>query len=270
MVALRIFSYLPNPRIWKATITARLCGVEIEVRGASPRELSQWLWDFDARPIAEVPRETLASAARAGRIGFADQKLYKTDAFLEAQPFGTVPAAFSPDGHTGIFESNSIMRAVARLGAERFPVYGRNVYESSRIDAFLDASLVFARDGQIYLLALSNGEISSDLYSRMKGSFAAYLSGIEQALAPQRGFLVGDNVTLADVCFVSELCLFHNERARISALETAGFSLLLDNEFAKSFPRSAAHFRRLLGHPAFVPDVAGYLEKIERNEGRVN
>jgi hypothetical protein len=28
-----IFSYLPNPRIWKAPITARLCGVEVEVRG---------------------------------------------------------------------------------------------------------------------------------------------------------------------------------------------------------------------------------------------
>src|SRR6476660_1979329 len=58
MTALRIFSYLPDPRIWKATITGRLCDVEIEVRGASPRELSQWLWDFDARPIAEVPRES--------------------------------------------------------------------------------------------------------------------------------------------------------------------------------------------------------------------
>jgi hypothetical protein len=49
------------------------------------------------------------------------------------------------------------MRAVARLGAERFPVYGRNVYESSRVDAFLGASLVLARDSQIYLLALSDG-----------------------------------------------------------------------------------------------------------------
>jgi hypothetical protein len=27
MTQLWIFSYLPNPRIWKATITARLCGV---------------------------------------------------------------------------------------------------------------------------------------------------------------------------------------------------------------------------------------------------
>src|SRR6476620_7439090 len=191
MTALRIFSYLPDLRIWKATITGRLCDVEIEVRGASPRELSQWLWDFDARPIAEVSRETLVSAERTGRIGFTDQKLYKTDAFLEAHPFGTVPAAFSPDGRTGIFESNSIMRAVARLGAERFPVYGRNAYESSRIDGFLDASLVFARDGQIYLLALSHGAVSRELYCRMKDSFATYLSGIEQALSPQCSFLVG-------------------------------------------------------------------------------
>jgi hypothetical protein len=60
-------------RIWKATIAARLCSVEVEVRGASPRELSQWLWDFDARPIADLPSEMLASTERTGRIGFADE-----------------------------------------------------------------------------------------------------------------------------------------------------------------------------------------------------
>ena len=54
MSDLRIFSYLPNPRIWKATIAGRLCGVDVEVRGASPSELQEWLWDFDARPIAGV------------------------------------------------------------------------------------------------------------------------------------------------------------------------------------------------------------------------
>jgi elongation factor 1-gamma len=213
MVALRIFSYLPNPRVWKATIAARLCDVEIEVRGASPPELSKWLWDFEARPMAEVPPDVLDAAERTGRIGFADRTLYKTAAFLETQPFGTVPAAFSPDGRTGIFESNSIMRAVARLGQERFPLYGRSLYESSRIDDFLDVSLAFARDGQIYLLALRDGAVSRELYARVKDSFVTYLAGIEQALAPQRSFLVGDNITLADICFIAELCLFHNERA---------------------------------------------------------
>jgi glutathione S-transferase len=268
MVALRILSYLPNPRIWKATIAARLCGVEVEVRGASPSELSKWLWDFDARPMAEVPPDVLAAAERTGRIGFTNQTLYKTAAFLETQPFGTVPAAFSPDGRTGIFESNSIMRAVARLGQERFPIYGRSAYERSRIDGFLDASLAFARDGQIYLLALRDGAVSSELYARVKDSFVTYLSGIEQALAPRRSFLVGDNITLVDICFVAELCLFHNERAHRSTLDAGGFPVLLGDDFAATYPRSAKHFRRLLSHPAFAPDVDGYLEKIERNRTR--
>src|SRR2546428_9380723 len=261
---LRIFSYLPNPRIWKATIAARLCGVEVEVRGSSPKELQSWLWDFDARPLASDEHATSADV-RVGKVGFQGASLRKTDAFLEAHPFGTVPAAFSPDGHPGIFESNSIMRAVARLGEERFPIYGRDAYETSRIDGFLDASLVFARDGQIYLLALRDGAVSRDLHARVKETFVTYLSGIEQALAPQRFFLVGDNVTLADICFVAELCLFHNERARRSILEAAGLSLLLGDEFADTYPRSASHFKRLLAHPAFAPDVGDYLEKIERS-----
>jgi elongation factor 1-gamma len=97
----------------------------------------------------------------------------------------------------------------------------------------------------------------------MKIAFASYLSGIEQALSPERAHLVGDNVTLADICFVTELCLFHNERARRSVLETAGLLPLLNSEFASTYPRSAAHFERLLVHSAMAPDVTGYLEKIE-------
>jgi elongation factor 1-gamma len=264
MTVLRIFSYLPNPRIWKATIAARLCGVEVEVRGASPGELTQWLWDFDARPIAEVPAEMLRAAERNGRVGFSNSKLYKADAFLAAQPFGTVPAAFSPDGHTGIFESNSIMRAVARLGQDRFPVYGRNAYEASRIDGFLDASLVFARDAQRYLLAL-RGTVTPELQERARESFETYFAGIEHALRPEKQFLVGADVTLADICFFAELSLFHNERGRRAALDAAELRLLLDDGFERTYPLAAGHFRRLRVHPAFLPDVAGYLEKIERS-----
>ena len=131
MSDLRIFSYLPNPRIWKATIAARLCSVDVEVRGSSPTELASWRWDFDARPL--TPDEHAASAdVRAGTVGFKGSSLRKTAAFMIAHPFGTVPAAFSPDGKTGIFESNSIMRAVARLGERTFPLYGRDAYEASR------------------------------------------------------------------------------------------------------------------------------------------
>ncbi len=170
MSDLRIFSYLPNPRIWKATIAARLCGVDVEVRGSSPKELQSWLWDFDAHPLSDTELATSADT-KTGKVGFGGT-LHKTNAFMEAHPFGTVPAAFSPDGKTGIFESNSIMRAVARLGEKRFPLYGRDAYEASRIDSFLDASLVFARDSQIYLLSLISGKVSPEIHARMRDGFA--------------------------------------------------------------------------------------------------
>src|SRR5580692_5284008 len=194
MASLRIFSYLPNPRVWKATIAARFCGVDVEVRGASPKELRDWLWDYDARPLGQAERESLSSLARTGRVGLTGAQLFKTDAFMEAQPFGNVPAAFGPDGKIGIFESNSIMRAVARLGDAAFPLYGRDHYEASRIDSFLDVSLVFARDSQIYLLSLVDGSISPEIYARMHDEFAVYLSGINQAMSSGRDFQVGESI----------------------------------------------------------------------------
>lgn len=264
MSDLRIFSYLPNPRIWKATIAARLSGVDVEVRGSSPKELQSWLWDFDARPLSEGERATSADTT-AGNVGFT-AKLHKSGAFLEAHPFGTVPAAFSPDGKTGIFESNSIMRAVARLGERRFPLYGRDAYEASRIDSFLDASLVFARDAQVYLLSLMSGTVTPEIHSRAGEAFTIYAAGINQALSPDREFIVGDNISIADICFVAELSLFCNERARSSAIQKKGLEPILSAKAEEEFPRAFAHFSKLRRHPAFAPDVEPYLKKLESHK----
>jgi glutathione S-transferase len=261
MSRLRIFSYLPNPRIWKATITARLCGVEVEVRGASPKDLQSWLWDFDARPLSSGEGNSEPGNVR-GKVGFQGT-LHKSDAFLEAHPFGTVPAAFSPDGKVGIFESNSIMRAVARLGQNTLPLYGRDAYEASRIDSFLDAALVFARDAQIYLLALISGNISSEIHTRARDGFMVYAAGINQALAPDRESIVGEHLSIADICFVAELSLFCNEKTRHEELRAKGFKPVLDAGIEEEFPRAFKHFSRLCAHPAFAPDVAPYLSKIE-------
>jgi elongation factor 1-gamma len=261
MSDLRIFSYLPNPRIWKATIAARLSGVEVEVRGSSPKELQSWLWDFDARPLSEGERAS-SSDTTAGKVGFT-AKLHKSSTFIEAHPFGTVPAAFSPDGKTGIFESNSIMRAVARLGESRFPLYGHDAYEASRIDSFLDASLVFARDAQIYLLSLVSGTVTAEIHSRARDAFNIYAAGIDQALSPNREFIVGDDISIADICFVAELSLFFNERARAGAIQKQGLKPILGAKVEEEFPRAFAHFSKLRKHPAFAPDVEPYLKKIE-------
>jgi glutathione S-transferase len=262
MADLRIFSYLPNPRVWKATIAARFCGVDVEVRGAPARELKGWLWDYDARPLVEEERQSLSSLARTGRVGLTGAQLFKTDAFLAAQPFGNVPAAFGPGGEVGIFESNSIMRAVARLGETTYQLYGRDAYETSRIDGFLDVSLVFARDAQIYLLALSAGAVDVTIHARAKEAFAIYASGIEQALSPRRNVLVGNGITLADICFAAELALFMNEHARVEQLNRLGLDKILHAGVRSEYHLAFAHFDRLVAHEHFRPDLGPYVEKL--------
>jgi elongation factor 1-gamma len=154
------------------------------------------------------------------------------------------------------------MRAVARLGEKRFPLYGRGPYEASRIDSFLDASLIFARDSQIYLLSLLDGTVNEAIHARTKEAFAIYAGGIECALLPRRSSLVGDDITLADICFATELVLFMNERQRVQQLNDRGLSKILHQNVHADYPLTMAHFARLAEHPNFKPDIEPYLRKL--------
>src|SRR5260370_778675 len=149
--------------------------------------------------------------------------------------------------------------------AERTGLHGDVRYAASRMDSFLGASLVFARDTQIYLLALCYQDFAGDIHTRADDAFAIYAAGIEQALKPDRAFLVGDKLSVADICFVSELCLFSNEHLRRSTLAKRGLTPILSDTWPQEFPGASAHFGRLIGHPAFAPDVGPYLQKLERN-----
>lgn len=257
---LRIFSYLPNPRVWKAVIAARLCGVSVEVVGAKPAELRNWLWDFDARPLAEHERSAGSPHARVGRRGFSGT-LYKTDAFLRTQPFGTVPAAFSPDGTVGIFESNSILRAVARRGAGQRSLYGCDDYEASRIDAFLDAGLVFAREAQVYLLDME--KVSAETHARMAGAYEFYASGIESALAQRNGYLAGDAISIADISFVCDFAQFLREGHYTAQFEKRGLTLISDGGL-KRYPLTFGHVLALASRPEFADTMGSYLDWFRR------
>lgn len=257
--AVRIFSYLPNPRIFKATIAARLAGVEIELRGDKPTALADWLWDYDAIPLDDDLRERHAASARTARKGFSGT-LYKTDAFLAAHPWGTVPAAFGDDGAVGIFESNSIMRAVARLGSDH-QLYGNGPLAASRIDGFLDVALVFALTSQRYLLGLRKASFDHAIHADMDEALSHWLDGVERALSSTR-FLAGYALSLADICFACELLLLENEHHARTTLADAGLAPLIDAPLAGAFPRAVAHYASLCRDPAFEPDCGPYLERL--------
>lgn len=255
---LRIFSYLPNPRVAKAMIAAEVSGVEVETRGDAPMALPGWLWDFDARPLEDGEKDESSPYARTSRRGFSGT-LYKTDEFLRAHPFGTVPAAFGPDGRVGVFESNSILRAVARAGSA--DLYGRDGYEASRIDSFLDATLVFAREAQVYLLGLR--EMTPELHARMQGAYDFYLDGIEAAVS-QSEFIAGDTLSLADIAFACDLGQFLGERAGRKTLEPKGLVPISHAEPA-AHPRAFEHLFRLADRPEFAKHIGELLERSRRD-----
>ena len=252
---LRIFSYLPNPRVFKAQIAARLAGVELEVVGDKPAKLANWLWDYDARELPQEERTASHPDARPAQRGFSGV-LFKTDRFLATQPFGTVPCAFSPGGEVGVFESNSILRAVARAGPQEVALYGEDIYAASRIDSFLDANLVFAREAQVYLLNID--KLSAENYLRMQKAYEFYLGGIERALS-EGPYLAGENLSIADISFVCDLAQFLREGHYVSQLSEQNFELISESG-PQDYPKAFAHMLNLSQTPGFAEYLDPYLD----------
>ncbi|MGF1456932.1 MAG: glutathione S-transferase family protein [Alphaproteobacteria bacterium] len=256
MPDLRIFSYLPNPRLYKATIAARFSGADIEITGAKPLDLMDWLWDFEARKLSEAEKEAFSDCARQAETGFSGV-LYKTDAFLKAHPFGSVPAGFSGDGTVGIFESNAIMRAAARCGPNAPALLGTDVMQQCRVDAFLDRSLVFARDSQRYLLA--GAKTSEALHAEMVTALDTYAGGLDTALHSS-ACVAGDDLSLADIAVACELCLLTNDTRHVDALASRGLEPV--SRRLIHFPRLGAHMARLASDPRFSQDLDGYFKRL--------
>ena len=126
----------------------------------------------------------------------------------------------------------------------------------------LDASLVFARDVQVYLLKLAAGEIKASTHERARAARDGYLGGIEQTLTPSRPFLVCESLTLADICFAAELALLSAERVQRKLLDEAALPPLYGDDLCTTHPRATSHFDRLCAHPAFEPDLGRYLAKL--------
>ena len=257
MAKLRIFSYLPNPRLYKATIAARFSGADIEILGDKPPKLVNWLWDYEARELDEASKETHATSARVGVMGFSGAKLYKTDAFLDAHPFGNVPAGFVEDGKIGVFESNSIMRAAARAGTTPHTLLGATIAEQSRVDSFLDRSLVFARDLQRYLLA--GDKMDAALHIEMATEVLTFAAGLNRALE-HSSYLVGNSVTIADIGALCDHCQMTYERGQAARLEALRLDFLVPT--LKPYSHLGAYLKTLAEDPRFSKDLGRYFERL--------
>ncbi len=156
------------------------------------------------------------------------------------------------------------MRAVARVGEGRSPVYGRGPYEASRVDSFLDASLVFARDAQTYLLSLSDGSVSAEIHARAQDALATYLAGINRTLLPQRRFLVATDSRWPTSVRRRARAVLQRAAGGRRSNERALPSLLEKMKKDVAYTLAFAHSMVLCADLAFAPDVEPYLQKIDR------
>ena len=255
---LKIFSYLPNPRVWKAEIAAKIAGIPIEIIGDKPSEIPNWLWDSMPKKISDADKKKLKQFERIGKRGFSTS-LYKTDDFIQLIPFGTVPAAFSPDGKIGIFESNSILRAIARQD-EANNLYGKNSFEASRVDSFLDSGLVFSREHQEYLFGLE--DMNEALYQRMKSAYEFFVNGIEESLNHTR-YIGFNNLTIIDISFFCDFSQFLREGHYEDGLKEKGFPLVSEN-FVSEYPKTYNHLMQLSELKEFSSVSGTYLDWYKR------
>ena len=125
-------------------------------------------------------------------------------------------------------------------------LYGSNPVAASRIDGFLDATLVFAREAQVYLLAANKME--ADIRERMAGAYEFYLNGIEQALSATP-YIAGEELTIADIGFACDLAQFLRERVMVERLKDQGFAPV-SGGLERDYPRCHTHLTRLVAPPA--------------------
>ena len=144
---------------------------------------------------------------------------------------------------------------MARLSPPELGLYGPGGMEASRIDSFLDASLVFAREAQVYLLAADR--MDAALAGRMTEAYGFFLDGVENALTHDP-FVAGEQLTIADISVVCDLSQFLRERLMAIDQQPQGLPL---RGLEVAYPRATQHLRQLTARPAFAP----YLEHSRAN-----
>ena len=131
-------------------------------------------------------------------------------------------------------------------------------FKKSRIDSFLDANLVFAREFQVYVLEINT--LNEYLYERMNSAYLFYLYGIEKTLTNDK-FIAGSDLTIADISFVCDVAQFLRERDKEKIINEQGYKVISKN-FEKEFPNATNHLKQLSKKEEFKEIMFDYLDKV--------
>lgn len=150
-------------------------------------------------------------------------------------PIGKAPVLQTSSGV--IFESNAMARHVAKLRRDT-GLTGSTVFEEAAVDAWVDfgANEVELPACVWFYPVVGYMPFHADAYAKAKGDLAKAL-GILDAYLLDKTYLVGHQITLADICVVSALVY--------------PMKLVCDKAYLKPFSNVVRWFNTCVNQPAF-------------------
>ncbi len=203
--------------------------------------------------ISPFVRKVLAFASEKGiAVELAPQGIGNKDpAFLEASPFGKMPAFRDPGGDNGrdfvISDSTAIIAYLEAKYPEpaMIPADPANRARVIWFEEFAD-TMVAGAGGKVFF-----NRIVAPKFMKMPGDEAAAQAAVDtelprlfdylERIVPDSGFLVGDSISLADISVASPFVnLAHCDVGPDAA----------------RWPRAVGYLDAILARPSFAPMVA--------------
>jgi len=160
-----------------------------------------------------------------------------TPELLAKNPTSKTPTLETSEGV--IFESNAIVRYIARAGGDKTHLYGKTAFEAGLIDQWVDFAV-----SSIDLAALSwvlpiEGLISNNaLATKKAGEQVKKVFQILDSHLSTRTYLVGNRVSIADIVVATSLVRL--------------FELVLDPAFRAGFENATRWFTTIVNQPYYL------------------
>jgi elongation factor 1-gamma len=159
------------------------------------------------------------------------------DADTSKNPAGKVPTLETADGV--IYESNAIVRHIARVGGDKAALYGKTAFEAGLIDQWIEfAATSIDLPALAWTLPIEGLIPNNGLATKKAGEDIKKVFQVLDSHLLTRTYLVGNRVSLADIVVANSLVRL--------------FELVLDPAFRAGFVNATRWFNTIVNQPNFV------------------
>ena len=202
-------------------------------------------------PGSPFTQTALVAADLAGQnveVVYMSEEQRKDKAWAQKHVTGKFPVLELDSGEM-IFESATIATHFAKC-APASGLLGQSAFETAKVDEWVRyaQSTIWPAAMPVLYAALGHSVVKQEVFTAAVAKVKSVMKVLNTHLADKH-FLVGDNLTVADVVVANSLVVL--------------FQTVLDAGFRKGMPHVSEYFERCVGLPSFVRRL-GYVKVVEK------